>query len=147
MFTKEMDKFTYRNNPNETMRLIRVHVLNRLIFYLDGCDTPKQILDKLASLFGKVNKFRALQLGAEFPSLVPDEHASIEDYLAKFRSLLAQLKGCRKTKSNDECIFLILSKLKESCEVFSSAFYSTMDALGVDFKIPTFELFCEFLTR
>jgi hypothetical protein len=32
-------------------------------------------------------------------------------------------------------------------QVFSSAFYSTMDALGSEYKIPSFELFCERLTR
>jgi hypothetical protein len=86
-------------------------------------------------------------LEVELSSLVPDEHASVEDYLTKFRLLVAQLKGCRKTKSDEECIFLILSKLKGPYQVFSFAFYSTMDALGSEFKMPSFELFCERLTR
>ena len=97
---KEMEKLAYRN------------------FHLDGCDTPKKRWDKLVSLFGKVNEFKALQLETELSSLIPDEHGSIEDYLAKFRSLVAQLKGCRKTKSDNECIFLILSKLKSPYQLF-----------------------------
>ena len=124
-FTKEMEKFSYRNKLDEAMGLIGLHVSNSLVFHLDGCDTPKKNWDKLASLFGKVNEFRALQLETELSSLIPDEHGSIEDYLAKFRSLIAQLKGCRKTKSNGECIFMILSKLKGPYQVFSSSFYST----------------------
>ena len=96
------------------MGFIGLHVSESLLFHLDGCDTPKERWDKLASLFGKINEFRALQLEVELSSLVPDEHASIEDYLAKFRSLLAQLKGCGKPKFDNECILLILSKLKGS---------------------------------
>lgn len=42
-----------------------------------------------------------------------------------------------KTKSNEECIFLILTKLKGPSQVFF-AFYSTIDALGDDFIIPFF---------
>ena len=75
---------------------------------------------------------------AELSSLVPDEHASVEDYLTKFRLLVVQLKGRGKTKSDEECIFLILSKLKGPHQVFSFAFYSTMDALGSKFKMPSF---------
>ena len=78
------------------MGLIKLHLSDSLLFHLDGCETPKKRWDKLASLFGKVNEFRALQLEAKLSSLVPDEHASIEDYLAKFQPLLAQLKGCGK---------------------------------------------------
>lgn len=62
--------------------------------------------------FGKVNEFKAIQLETKLSSLIPDEHVSIENYLAKFKSLVTQLKGCGKTKLNSECIFLILSKLK-----------------------------------
>ena len=80
-------------------------------------------------------------------SHVANKHASIEYYLSKFRLLVAQLKGCGKTKSDEECIFLILSKLKGPYQVFSFAFYSTMDALGSEFKMPSFEIFCERLTR
>jgi hypothetical protein len=116
-----------------------------LLFHIGECKTPKESWDKLASLFGKVNEFQALQLEAKLSSLVPDEHASIEDYLAKFRLLVAQLKGCGKKKSDDECIFLILSKLKGPFQVFSSTFYSTMDALGDEFKMPSFELFVSVL--
>jgi len=57
------------------------------------------------------------------------------------------LKSRGKTKSDEKCIFLILSKLKGPFQVFSSTFSSTMDALGSEFKIPSFEIFYERLTR
>lgn len=57
-----MEKFAYRNKLDEAMGLIGLHVSNNLLFHIDGCDTKKKSWDKLASLFNKVNEFRALQL-------------------------------------------------------------------------------------
>jgi hypothetical protein len=90
----------------------------------------------LDSLFGKVNEFQALQLEAELSLLVPDEHASIEYYLSKFKLLLAQLKGCGKTKINDECIFLILSKLKGPFRYFLLCFTLLWMHLEMSLKCP-----------
>jgi hypothetical protein len=73
--------------------------------------------------------------------------SSIEDYLVEFKLLVVHMKGCRKNKLDEECIFLILSKLKDPFQVVSSMFYSTMDALGDEFKIPYFNILCEHLTR
>ena len=50
-FTKEMEKFAYRNKLDEVMGLTELHVSDGLLFHLDGCDIPKQSWDKLASLF------------------------------------------------------------------------------------------------
>jgi hypothetical protein len=88
-----------------------------------------------------------MQLEAELSSMVPDENASIEECLTKFRLLVTRLKGCGKSKLDEKCIFLILSKLKCPYHIFSSSFYSTMDALGCEFKVTSFDLFCERLTR
>ena len=65
----------------------------------------------------------------------------------KFKSLHAVLQGCGKNKIDHECIFLILSKLRGQYQLFYSTFYSTMDALGDRFRMPTFETFCDRLTR
>jgi hypothetical protein len=86
-------------------------------------------------------------LEVELSSLVPDEHTSIEDYISKFKLLVAQLKRCGKNKSNEECIFLIFSKLKVPYQVFSFAFYFIMDALESEFKMSSFDIFYERLTR
>jgi hypothetical protein len=60
---------------------------------------------------------------------------------------VAQLKGCAKTKIDNECISLILSKLKGHFHVFSSMFYSIMDAHGDEFKIPYFDILYERLIK
>ena len=42
---------------------------------------------------------------------------------------------------------MILFKLRGNFQIFSSTFHSTMDALGARFTMPTFEVFCDHLTR
>ena len=50
-------------------------------------------------------------------------------------------------KKDKECIYLILSKIRGNFYIFSSTFHSTMDALGPRFTMPTFEVFCDHVTR
>jgi hypothetical protein len=44
--------------------------------------------------------------------------SSIEYYLVEFKLVVVHMKGCRKNKSDEECILLILSKLKDHFQVF-----------------------------
>jgi len=55
--------------------------------------------------------------------------------------------GSGKLKKEDECNYLILSKLKGPFHVFTSTFLSTKDAMGDKFTMPKLEEFCEHLTR
>ena len=41
-FTKEMEKFYYRNKLDEAMGLIGLHVLDNFLFHLDGCNNKKK---------------------------------------------------------------------------------------------------------
>lgn len=116
------------------MGLIGLHVSDNLLFHLEECETPKGSWEKLASVCGGINDLHALELETKLSALVPDEHASIEEYLAQFRSFLSQLKACGKEKKDAECIFLILSKLKGPFQVFASTFYASRDALVTNFE-------------
>lgn len=137
----------HRNKMDEAMGLIALNISDSLLFHLDGLTTLLAIWTKLQTLFGTVNEFRALQLDAELTSLTPASFPTIEDFLMKFKSLRTVLQGCGKHKTDDECIFLILSKLRGQYQIFSSTFYSTMDALGNRHQMPSFETFCDRLTR
>ena len=119
-----------RNKKDEAMGLIAMNISDGLLFHLDGLTTPRAMWDKFATLFGTMNQFRILQIDAEFTSLIPESFTSIEDFLMKFKSLRSMLQVAGKPKSDDECIFLILSKLRGPYQIFTSTFYSTMDALG-----------------
>ena len=93
------------------MGLIAMNILDGLLFHLDGLTTSRAMWDKFSTLFGTMNQFKVLQIDAEFTSLVPESFISIEDFLMKFKSLRSMLQVAKKTNSDDECIFLILSKL------------------------------------
>ena len=49
-------------------------------------------------MFGGINEFHELEPETKLSTTTPAENSSIEDYLAHFRLLLAQLKGCEKDK-------------------------------------------------
>jgi hypothetical protein len=48
MFTKEIEKYAYRNKLDEAMGMIDLHVFDGLVFHLDGCKTTKSCWDNLA---------------------------------------------------------------------------------------------------
>ena len=105
---------------DESMGLITLNISDSLLFHLDGLTTPRDYWRKFETLFGRVNEFWALQLDAKLTSLSPNNFLTIEDFLMKFKSLRAVLQGCGKNKTDDECIFLILSKLRGEYQIFSS---------------------------
>ena len=137
----------HRNKMNEAIGLISLQVSDSLQFHLDGCNTPLAMWTKLEGLFGIVNEFRVLQIEVELTSLILDYFPSIKDFLIKFNQLRSLLQGYRKTKINTECIYLILSKLRGNFQIFSSTLYSTKDALGNRFTMPSIEVFCDWLTQ
>jgi hypothetical protein len=57
MFTKEIERFPYRNKLDESMGLIRWHVSDSLLFHIVDCKTSKASWDKLASIFEKSMNF------------------------------------------------------------------------------------------
>lgn len=79
--------------------------------------------------------------------MILESFTSIEDFLIKFKSLRSNLQVVRKIKLDDECIFLIISKLRGPYQIFTSTFYSTMDALGARHVMPSFGTFCDRLTH
>ena len=117
------------------------------MFHLEGIDTPHEAWDQLENLFGKTNAIRGHQLENELISLDPNNFDTIQDFISKFKSLRLQLKDCNIEKKDEQLIYAVLSKLGESYSVFVSTFYSTRDALGQTFVMPTFDAFAERLTR
>ena len=111
IFAKEIEIFAYRNKLDEYMGLIGLHSLDSQLFPIAECKSPKQSWDKLYSLLGKVNEFQALKLEVELSSLLLDDHSWIKGFLTKFKLLLSQSRGCGKIKIDEECNFVILSKL------------------------------------
>lgn len=120
---KAFEWFVHQNKIDESKRLIGLHVSNNLLFYIAECKTPKEVWEKLSELYGKVNRFKILQLEADLTSLSSNVFPNISDFLAYFKLILSQLKGCDHDKFDIECIFLLLSKLRGDFQVFSYTFY------------------------
>jgi hypothetical protein len=68
-------------------------------------------------------------------TLSPNDFSCIEDYLSKLLT------------KEDQCIYIILSKLGSAYFVFVSTFYAIRDALATAYKNPTLESFCVTLIR
>lgn len=101
----------HQNHMDEVIGIISMNISNSLLLYLEGFTTPWAIWIKFQTLFGTINKFRALQIEAESTSLAPDSFPTIDDFLMKFKSLRSQLEGVGTTKIDTKCIYLILTKL------------------------------------
>jgi hypothetical protein len=70
------------------MGLITLHVLKIFLFHYTEYKTLEASWYKLASLFGKVNEFRALQFKLELSLCLPNDNAFMGDYLKKFKFLV-----------------------------------------------------------
>lgn len=132
---------------DEAMSLISLSISEGLQFHIDENSSPQEIWDKFNDLFGTVNEFRALYIKDDLTPLVLDAFPFIEDFLMKFKQQRNLLEGCGKVKIENECIYMILSKLQGNFQIFSYTFHSIMDTLGPRFTMPTFEVFCDHLDR
>jgi hypothetical protein len=96
-------------------------------------------------MFGKHNIIRAHQLENELMTLSPNHFSCIEDYLSKFKTLRILCIKCELDLKEDQCIYVILSKLGSAYSVFVFTFYATREALGSAYKEPSLESFCDSL--
>ena len=94
-----------------------------LLFHINGLKTPKEVWDKLASLFDKQDCLRVYQLENELISFHPTNFETLNDFFTKFKNLVFQLKLCKVEKEDDQLILSILSKLGVDYLVFVSIFH------------------------
>ena len=130
-FKSDYETWSFTKATSEAFGLIKANVSESLWFHLDNITTPHDAWDKLESLFSKVDTMRAMQIDAQLTALSLDDFPTMVDYLTKFKELHIQLMGVGKKKKEDECIYLILSKLKGPFHVFASTFLSLQKMLWV----------------
>ena len=75
--------------------------ISRSSFHIKGLKTPKEIWDKLASLFDKQDEMRVHQLENELISLHPSNFETLNEFFTKFKNLIFQLKLCKVEKEDD----------------------------------------------
>ena len=60
-----------------------IHISRELLFHLDGLRTPKEVWDKVESLFGKHDELRGYILENELIALQPNKFENIHKFLSK----------------------------------------------------------------
>ena len=117
-----------------------------LLFHLTDLKTPKEIWDKLESLYGKHDDLRVYQLKNELMSLQPSNFETLNDFFTMFKHTVFLLNQCKVVKEDDKLILSILSKLGADYSVFVSTFrVGKLTTPG--WKMPTLNAFIESLTN
>ena len=141
-----VEKAKYFNKLDEAYGLLFLSISREFLFHLDSLTSPKEVWEKLESLFGKTDELRGHQLENELISLSPVHYDTIQDFFTKFKSLVLQLKQCGIEKKEDQLILSILSKLGLEFSVFVRTFHSGKITLR-NWKMPGLEKCMDSLTQ
>ena len=106
---------------------------------------PKDIWDKLASLFDKKDEMRVHHLENDLITLNPFNFESLNEFFTKFKNLIYQLKQCKVEKDEDQLILSIFTNLNADYLVFVSTF-QTIRLNTPNWKMPTLDSFIQSLT-
>ena len=104
-------KARFLNEKDEAFEFLCLFVSWDLIFHLSGLKNPKEIWDKLETLYGKKDDLRVYQLENELMSLQPSNFKTLNEFFTKFKHIVLLLKQCKVEKEDDQLILTILSKL------------------------------------
>ena len=74
---QHIEKSKYLDRLDEAFGYMCIHISTELLFHLDGLRTPKEVWDKLESLFGKQDELRGHILENELISLQPRNFKTI----------------------------------------------------------------------
>ena len=133
------------NKKDESFGFLCLSISRDVLFHLSGLKTPKEIWEKLDTLYGKQDDLREYQLENELMSLQPSNFETLNDFFTKFKNIVLLLKQCKVEKEDDQLILAILSKLGTDYSVFVSTFrVGKLTTPG--WKIPSLNAFIESLT-
>ena len=85
-----IEKLKHLDRLDEAFGYMCIHISRDLLFYIDGLKTPKEVWDKLESLFGKQNELRGRILENELIEKQPSKFDTIQLFFTKFKSLAIQ---------------------------------------------------------
>ena len=107
-----IEKSRFLNKKDEAFSFLCLSISDDLLFHLTDLNTPKEIWDKLESMYGKHDDMRVYQLKNELMSLQPSNFETLNDFFTKFKHTVFLLKQCKVEKEDDQLILAILSKLE-----------------------------------
>ena len=83
-----VDKEKYWNKLDEAYRFLFLSISRYFLFHINGLKTPKEVWDKISSLFDKQDDLRVYQLENELVSLHPSNFKTLSDFFTKFKNLI-----------------------------------------------------------
>ena len=96
-----IDKSRFLNKKDEAFGFLCLSISQDLLFHLSGLKTPKEIWDKLETLYGKQDDLRVYQLKNELMSLQPSNFETLNDFFTKFKHIVLLLKQCKVENADD----------------------------------------------
>ena len=102
-----VEKAKYFNKLDEAYGFLCLRISRDLLFHLDSLTSPKEVLEKLESLFGKTDELHGHQLGNELISLSPKHYDTIQDLFTNLKSLVLNFKKCGIEKEEYQLILSI----------------------------------------
>src|SRR5713101_723282 len=135
-----IDKSRFLNKKDEAFGFLCLSLSWDLLFHLLGLNTPKEIWDKLETLYGKQDDLRVYKLENELMSHYPSNFKTFNDFFTKFKDIVLLLKQCKVEKEDDQLILTILSKLGADYLVFVSTFRA-VKLTTPKWKMPTLDAF------
>jgi hypothetical protein len=142
-----MKKIKWENNNDEAHGLIGMSISHNLRFHLQGIDNRDESWEAIESMFGKHNTIRARRIENKIKNLIPNDFSYIEYYLCKFKTFIIFCEECKINMEEEHCIYIILANLSISYSVFVSTFYGARESLGISYKNPSLDSFCDALIR
>ena len=139
-----VDKEKYRNRLDEAYGCLCLSISQDLWFHIQGLKTPREIWDKLSSLFDNQDEMMVHQLENDLITLNPSNFESLNEFFTNFKNLIYQLKQCKMEKDEDQLILSILTKLNADYSVFVSTF-QIVRLTTPNWKMPTLNAFIQSL--
>ena len=139
-----VEKSKFLNRLDESFNFMCIHISRELLFHLEGLRTPKEVWDKIESLFGKQDELRGHILENEFIALLPNKFETFQQFFSKYKALVLQYKQYGIERKDAQLVLSILSKLGSELSVFVSTFHSGILSMP-NWKIPSLDAFVESL--
>ena len=99
--THVIDKARFLNKKDEAFICLCLSISKDLLFHLSGLKNPKEIWDKLDTLYGKHNDLRVYHLENELMSLETSNFETLNDFFTKFKHIVLLLKQCKVEKEEN----------------------------------------------
>ena len=85
-------KARFLNKKDEAFEFLCLSISRDLLFHLAGLKIPKEIWEKLETLYGKKNDLRVYQLENELMSLQLSNFETLNEFFTKFKHIVLLLK-------------------------------------------------------